>query len=64
MGGIEYTISKLGFISIQDMYNAGNEDPDKRLHYLNVNIGYQKGANRFEIGYGKKSRNILCRGCM
>ena len=62
MGGIEYTISKLGFISIQDMYNAGNEDPDKRLHYLNVNIGYQKGANRFEIGYGKKRAGIFCAG--
>ena len=62
MGGIEYTISKLGFISIQDMYNAGNEDPDKRLHYLNVNIGYQKGANRFEIGYGKKREGIFCVG--
>ena len=62
MLGIEYTISKLGFISIQDMYNAGHEDPDKRLHYLNVNIGYQKGANRFEIGYGKKRAGIFCAG--
>ena len=33
MGLIEYTISPNWFFTIQDMYNWGNEDPEKQLHY-------------------------------
>ena len=36
------------------MYNNGHEDIKKRLHYVNINAGFIKGANRFEIGYGRK----------
>lgn len=62
MGLIEYTISPNWFFTIQDMYNWGNEDPEKKLHYLNINVGFIKGANRFEIGYGKKREGIFCVG--
>ncbi len=62
MGLIEYTISPNWFFTIQDMYNWGNEDPEKQLHYLNMNVGFIKGANRFEIGYGKKREGIFCVG--
>ena len=62
MGLIEYTISPHWFLSIQDMYNYGNEDINKQLHYVNINAGFIKGANRFEIGYGKKREGIFCVG--
>lgn len=62
MSLIEYTISPNWFFQIQDMYNWGNEDPNKQLHYINMNIGFIKGANRFEIGYGKKREGIFCVG--
>ena len=62
MGLIEYTISPNWFFSIQDMYNTGNEYETKKLHYLNIDIGFIKGANRFEIGYGKKRKGIFCAG--
>ena len=62
MGLIEYTISPNWFFQIQDMYNWGNENPDKQLHFINMNIGFIKGANRFEIGYGKKREGIFCVG--
>ena len=62
MGLIEYTISPKWFFTIQDMYNWGNENNDKKLHYLNANVGYIKGSNRFEIGYGKKREGIFCVG--
>ena len=62
MGLIEYTISPHWFFSVQDMYNWGNENPDKQLHYLNINFGYAKKGNRFEIGYGKKREGIFCVG--
>ena len=62
MGLIEYTISPKWFFTIQDMYNWGNEDVKKQLHYMNISAGYIKGANRFEIGYGKKREGIFCVG--
>lgn len=62
MGLIEYTISPHWFLSIQDMYNYGNENVDKQLHYININAGFIKGANRFEVGYGKKREGIFCVG--
>jgi hypothetical protein len=58
----EYTISPNWFFAIQDMYNYGNYDEDKQLHYVNTSIGFMKGANRFEIGYGKKRAGIFCVG--
>ena len=62
MGLIEYTISPNWFFAVQDMYNWGNENVDKRLHYININAGFIKGANRFSIGYGKKREGIFCVG--
>ena len=62
MALLEYTISPHWFFAIQDMYNNGHEDIKKRLHYVNINAGFIKGANRFEIGYGKKRKGIFCVG--
>ena len=62
MGLVEYTISPNWFFAFQDMYNYGNENEDKRLHYSNINIGFLKGSTRFEIGYGKKREGIFCVG--
>jgi hypothetical protein len=58
----EYTISPNWFFAIQDMYNYGNENESKRLHYMNLNVGFLKGSTRFEIGYGKKREGIFCVG--
>ncbi len=58
----EYTISPNWFFALQDMYNYGNYDQEKRLHYVNVSVGFLKGANRFAIGYGKKRAGIFCVG--
>ena len=33
----------------------GNYYEEKQLHYVNTTIGFLKGSNRFEIGYGKKT---------
>jgi len=62
MGLAEYTISPHWFFAVQDMYNWGNHDVSKQLHYVNINLGYLKGANRIEIGYGKKRAGIFCVG--
>ena len=63
MGLLESTISPNWFFAIQDMYNWGNKDVNKQIHYVNIDIGYLKGANRIAIGYGKK-RIYSCRDCV
>ena len=62
MGLAEYTISPHWFFAVQDLYNWGNKNPKKQLHYFNANVGYIKGSNRFTIGYGKKREGIFCVG--
>ncbi|MBT3612466.1 MAG: hypothetical protein HN522_05955 [Flavobacteriales bacterium] len=62
MGLVEYTISPHWFFAVQDMYNWGNHDVEKQLHYVNINCGFLKGANRIAIGYGKKRAGIFCVG--
>ena len=62
MALLEYTVSPHWFFTVQDMYNHGHEDTSKQLHYVNLNTGFIKGANRFEIGYGKKREGIFCVG--
>ena len=62
MGLLEYTISPNWFFAIQDMYNWGNPDISKQLHYVNIDFGYTRGANRIAIGYGKKRAGIFCVG--
>ena len=44
------------------MEKLKNENESKRLHYMNVNVGFLKGSTRFEIGYGKKREGIFCVG--
>lgn len=61
MALIEYTISPHWFFAIADQYNGGYTDQEA-VHYFNVNCGYTKGANRFELGYGKKREGIFCVG--
>ena len=55
MALIEYTISPHWFFAVADQYNGGYADQEA-VHYFNVNCGYTKGANRFELGYGKKEK--------
>lgn len=66
MGMIEYTISPNWFFAIADQYNDGYTDHEDQkheaVHYFNFNCGYTKGANRFELGYGKKREGIFCVG--
>lgn len=58
----ELTISPSWFISIYDDWNYGNDTSIKRVHYLNANVAYIRGASRFSLGYGKQRTGILCVG--
>ena len=59
---LEYSIAPKWFFTVLDMYNYGNTIEAKRIHYYNCAIAYNKGANRFQVSYGKQRQGILCVG--
>lgn len=58
---VEYT-HKGFFIGLQDVWNYGNSEPDKRLHYILVSAGFTKKATRVAVSYGRQKEGIVCVG--
>jgi len=58
----EYTISPHWTFAVIDQYNYGNDNPEKKLHYLFGTVGYVDGGNRLTIGYGKRREGVFCIG--
>lgn len=61
-GLIEYSFSPHWSLAVLDQYNYGNDNADKRVHYLYGNLGYSTGSTRIMIGYGKRRAGIFCIG--
>tara|TARA_B100001093_G_C26857933_1_gene1028372 strand:+ start:6778 stop:8433 length:1656 start_codon:yes stop_codon:yes gene_type:complete len=60
MALVEYTVSPKYFVTVQNMYNYGNNE--SKLNYPNITLGLNKGTNRVAIGYGKQRAGIFCVG--
>lgn len=58
MGLIEYNFTSAWFVSVSDQY-AYN---DGIGNYYNVSMGYNHGATRIQLGYGKQREGLLCIG--
>ncbi len=59
---LEYTFSPHWFVAVMDQYNYGNKIAQDRIHYYFASAGFIKGANRFQVGYGKQRAGIFCVG--
>jgi len=63
MGGtFEYAFNSMFSIYANDIYNYGNDNPEKRIHYFNIGGSYTKGAMRFALNYGRQRGGLLCVG--
>ncbi|MEI6766760.1 MAG: DUF6029 family protein [Bacteroidota bacterium] len=62
MGLLEYTIAPKWFFSVMDLYNYGNPEASKRIHYYKGSVAFAKGSNRLELSYGRQYSGILCVG--
>ncbi len=62
MGLLEYTIAPNYFAAVSDLYNYGNENEDKRLHYYSISAGYMKDALRISLSYGRQRAGVFCVG--
>ncbi len=61
-GVLEFSYSPHWFVSVIDQYNYGNDDPDKRIHYFTVSVGYSDKANRVTLSYGRQREGLFCVG--
>ena len=59
---VEYSISPHWFFAAFDEYNYGNDIKEDRLHYYTTTMGYVRGSNRIQVGYGRQRAGIFCVG--
>lgn len=62
MGLVEYGAGEHWLISMQDMYNYGNDKTKERFHYYNATVVYIKSGTRIALGYGRQRAGIFCVG--
>lgn len=62
MGLLEFAIAPKWSFGIQDLYNYGNSETEKRLHYYLLSFSYTHNASRMAISYGKQREGIVCVG--
>lgn len=58
MGLVEYNFTSAWFVSVSDQYAYR----DGIGNYYNVSVGYNHGATRIQLGYGKQREGLLCIG--
>jgi len=61
-GLVEFNYHSKFFIAVQDQWNAGNKDSDKRIHYLTGSAGYTLKTTRITLTYGRQRAGIFCVG--
>ncbi|MFM1874480.1 MAG: hypothetical protein RL266_217 [Bacteroidota bacterium] len=59
---LEYQWSPHLFVAVLNQWNYGNKNPDKRLHYPSITVGYIHNATRITLGYGRQRAGIFCVG--
>lgn len=59
---LEYNIAPKYSFSIMDMWNYGNPDPAKRLHYYTVFGAVNHQKIRFTGGYVRQVEGVICTG--
>ncbi len=59
---VEFNVSSQLAFYINDMYNYGNADASKKIHYYNVGGSYIYNAHRFALNYGRQRGGLLCVG--
>ncbi len=61
-GLIEFNYHSKFFVAVQDQWNVGNKDSEKRIHYLTGSAGYTLKTTRITLTYGRQRAGIFCVG--
>lgn len=59
---LEYTWSPHMFVAFVGQYNFSNPEPEKRIFYPTVQVGYIRDATRVTLQYGRQRAGIFCVG--
>ncbi len=59
---VEYNFSSVWSVFALDLYNYGNIEESKRLHFYSVGASYNKGACRINASYGRQRGGLICVG--
>lgn len=61
-GTLEFNAnSKMSFY-VSDLYNYGNTNSERRVHYYNLGSSYRKGSSRIALNYGRQRGGLVCVG--
>lgn len=61
-GTLEFAYNTNWTLFASDMYNYGNDDKEKRIHYYNAGASFTKGTTRVSASYGRQRGGLLCVG--
>ncbi|ATA76537.1 conserved exported hypothetical protein [Capnocytophaga canimorsus] len=59
---LEYIPNVRWSFFVSDLYNYGNDEKDKRIHYYNVGTSFSYKTTRVALSYGRQRGGILCVG--
>ncbi|GIM50221.1 DUF6029 family protein [Capnocytophaga stomatis] len=59
---LEYIPNSQWSFFVSDLYNYGNDDKAKRIHYYNVGTSFSYKATRVALSYGRQRGGVLCVG--
>ena len=61
-GTIEYNFNSRLSVYATDIWNYGNPDEDRQIHYYTFGGSYTKGATRVMASYGRQRGGLVCVG--
>ncbi|MDR6403151.1 MULTISPECIES: DUF6029 family protein [Chryseobacterium] len=61
-GLAEYNFKKHWSVFINDLYNYGNSDKEKQMHYYTGGLVFRKNSTRIQASYGRQRGGLLCVG--
>ncbi|QIG88828.1 hypothetical protein G6R40_03710 [Chryseobacterium sp. POL2] len=58
----EFNFKKNWSIFVSDMYNYGNDDKEKQMHYYTFGGVFRKNSTRIQASYGRQRGGLICVG--
>ncbi len=58
----EFNFKKNWSIFVSDMYNYGNDDKEKQMHYYTFGAVFRKNSTRVQASYGRQRGGLICVG--
>lgn len=61
-GLAEFNFKKNWSVFVNDLYNYGNPDKEKQMHYYTGGLVFRKNSTRIQASYGRQRGGLLCVG--